>query len=253
MQTRKQTITSLSVPPKAERHGVTPQYEGSTFNALLLSALVTYKKILADGVQRALKDPNAHVTPQNYQMEYEQLIQDQNEIGWLQTFRGRWAKQWTSCYILRTTQERAASPKEAATTWVQNCSKFFLSRWWELWKIRTAERHGHDLETRTARLHSVVQSHLEHLYNERPHIMPVDRHIFPHANAIDHLESPGSLDAKLEWCLEMSTAIQASKTQAARRGILTNQDIRMYMPQDNLPSSVALHQEPSASHAADGT
>lgn len=121
-----------------------------------------------------------------------------------------------------------------------------------LWKLRTNERHGYDLETKQARLRSVVQSHLEDLYKDRLRIMPVDRHIFPHNTAIDHLESDGSLETKLEWCLEVRTAIQASMAQALSRGITTNQDIRTYMTQDDSTSPEAPRPEPHASQTAEG-
>ena len=195
--------------------------------------------ILIDGVTRSLHLRNANVNHHDYPPEYHQLIHDQNDIGWLQLFRCRWAKEWTSCYIAVAQQQGIPKPTMEARKWVQNSGKFLLQQWWALWKLRTEERHGHDQETKAAKLRDVVMSQLEALYRYRLTIMPVDRRIYPYENAHQHLNCADSLETKLEWCLEVSTAIQASHTQATQRGIQANQNIQNYMSQRGQPPPLA--------------
>ena len=99
----------------------------------------------------------------------------------------------------------------------------------ELWKTRNEERHGKDQEARTAKLQAEVESRLKELYQEYHNIMPVDRAIYPFRTAQEHLHSHGTLDTKLDWCLDTHSAIMASKQQAQERGIQANLDIQRYM------------------------
>jgi len=51
-------------------------------------------QILESGIRRVQQGDVSHIDASQYPTNYRPLIQQQNRIGWIQLFRGRWVQQW---------------------------------------------------------------------------------------------------------------------------------------------------------------
>lgn len=92
------------------------------------------------------------------------------------------------------------SEKESdGSAWVRKLGTQLLSAWFDLWEIRNKERHGKDLAEQKLKRREFLTSQLEELYSYRDHIMPADRHIYPHATAEKHVTHRPNLDGLEDW------------------------------------------------------
>jgi hypothetical protein len=178
---------------------------------------------------------------QRFPIKYQQVIHDQDSIGWFQLFRCRWAKTWSLISdddsVLNSGRN---TPAIGIPQWVKRCGRTLLNAWWELWTLRNEERHGVDRETTRLRLYTTLQIQLEELYSRREQVMPVDRNIYPYASAQAHLDSGTNHNSLLEWCQEHRSVILASCHQATSRGITRNHGIPQFiLPACRSPATVS--------------
>ena len=185
--------------------------------------------ILVAGVTHCFRDDGSGLCTQQYPPEYARLIQQQNAIGWMHLFRGRWTKEWKQCQYRWARSRPIPNAVEVANKWVHLQSRTMLDQWWKLWKLRNEERHGWDTASREARQRPVIQSKLEELYSYRDKMMQVDTDVFPYPTAQAHMEAQQSLTSLQEWCMDNGPAIRASCTQAQKLGITGTGDIRSYL------------------------
>ena len=139
--------------------------------------------LLIKGIQAGLEQLNAMILPHTVSPHYQDLVHAQNEIGWLNLFRGRWAMAWRTCWSNSAAQRGDNQPTITASKIVKHCGQILLSQWLNLWNLRNEECHGRDQEETKARIEQETQSMLQEIYSLRLGIMPVDQHIYPYATA----------------------------------------------------------------------
>lgn len=189
--------------------------------------------ILRDGLTRY----HLHLAPlltNDYPEKYGSLIRNQNLIGWDQLYRARWAVEWT-----KFQDQYAAHPLTneyvSGQTWILGLGRLILDQWFQLWKLRNADRHTRDnllLRESRARL---IHSELRHLYTFRFKVCPNDRRLFKDS-ADAHLQHQGSLDALEEWIHMYRPAIMASVEQASKLGISQTRTITDYPSFNPIPT-----------------
>ena len=208
----------------------------------------TILDILCKGIQCSFTIDRPYVPTDMYPPEYHPLINDQNAIGWIQLFRGRWAKKWKQCYAEFAVKGNPLHATAEASKWVHSCGRLLLSQWCTLWRLRNEDQHNKTREETTERLQNETWSRLEELYRAMPQIMPVDRQLYPFATALEHFGSPAPMETKLEWCHDVGPVIQASSHQASILGIQSNTSIQHYYRAQTATNIIPA--QPSSSNAA---
>ena len=167
--------------------------------------------ILRDGIQRWFRSESPPSITE-YPTLYSSLIIDQTAIGWVHLFRGRWALQWNelhSQYLTRThTQHTPSNAK-----WITKLGIMCLREWLEVWKLRSADRHGKDKAAQTINRTAHLLAQLEELYALKHKVLPAHRHLFL-SDAQTHLESTRALDSLEDWIHAFRPAILSSVKQA---------------------------------------
>ena len=107
-----------------------------------------------------------HVYPSDFPERYDQLIVDQNHIGWYNFFRGRLAKQWTKLQNDYLNHLDKHTSKKNGTTWTTNLAHLLLQKWFDLWDDRNTARHGRDLKEQWAKKHVQLQREVELIYEQ---------------------------------------------------------------------------------------
>lgn len=185
--------------------------------------------ILVEGIQGVLSGNTNGISTRHYDEKYHTLIHQQNEIGWCQAFKGRWAIEWRQSYIQGDTMHQQRPTQHDAMIWVKERGRTLLAQWWDLWKIRNEEQHGKETGQQTQYTQKVVQSQMEEIYSYKNKVMRVDHNIYPYSTAKEHMESSTNMESLQDWCLENRPAIMASCSQAEKQGIAGTGDIRLMM------------------------
>ena len=107
-----------------------------------------------------------HLYPGDFPERYDQLIVDQNHIGWYNFMRGRLAKQWIKIQDGYLHHTKNHCTKKNGTTWATNLAHLLLEQWFKLWDERNAARHGRDLQQQWAKKQAQLQREVELLYEQ---------------------------------------------------------------------------------------
>lgn len=110
----------------------------------LLSAL------LLDGLRQwFISTTDLHLCPERYHPALRNIIIEQNKIGWIQIFLGRFSTAWSqlqrhfsSCHSSTNDQ----NPQDS--DWQAKLIQLIWAQWYSLWKQWNYEVHGHDERTR---------------------------------------------------------------------------------------------------------
>ncbi len=105
---------------------------------------MTLGAILVVGLQRCFRNGDDALPPMLYPARYGNVINEQNAIGWIQLFRGRWTTSWKACQSQWYRSNGIPNADQLATKWVHRAGRLLLDQWWKLWKLRNTERHGRD-------------------------------------------------------------------------------------------------------------
>ena len=170
------------------------------------------------------------VTLPSHLQRYNIPVTDQENIGWIQLFRGRWATTWKSTH----TKHYAGTRRYDSRSWISNLSKIFLDAAKELWIQRNHDIHGHDATERNRRLHQVVTAEITR-WSERKHEMcPIHREIIPS----DTTTFCASRDTTIldAWIRQWRPVFKKSICDAKRMSVTNNSSIRhFFQPRKEKP------------------
>ncbi len=178
--------------------------------------------ILREGLTRFHRQLGS-MTADQYPNKYHSLIQQQNQIGWDQLYRGRWSKEWPN---LQTQYQRTRTTNNT-TKWMIGLGRLLFYCWLELWKLRNEQRHSKDATAQHLQRAQILQSELRQLYEYKFKVCPTDAHLF-HNTVEQHIADHPSLDTIETWILTNKAAIIASAEQATRMGITRNRLLDEY-------------------------
>ena len=85
--------------------------------------------------------------PTKYDLDLHFLIESQNEIGWLNLFKGIWSKQWIIMQNKWYTQNKMSESE----IWPIGITSLCWSMWIQLWELRNGHHHGIEMEDRIRR------------------------------------------------------------------------------------------------------
>jgi hypothetical protein len=210
----------------------------SETHTTLLDKLHTYwptdphlQDILRDGSTRVHHSLPQIVPHDQYPDRFTPLIESQNNIGWINLYRGRWSVHWKTLHTDYAQRQNWSTDEKDGSRWVRKCGQLLLERWKILWKTRNMERHGADEHQRKLNLQQIVRSQVEEYYTLRDQVMQVDRTaLFPYQTAHAHLSTNShSLQNLQEWIMDHRPLTIASAAQAQQHRITGTQDIRAWL------------------------
>ena len=192
--------------------------------------------IISDGLLRVHNNLAPSVPCENYHPSYHQLIESQNQIGWIQIYRGKWSREWVKAHEKYARHREWDSEDSDGPAWVHKCGNFLLERWKVLWTLRNTERHGKDEKEKQTNLQNLLLPQLEHYYRLAQRVIPVDKALlFPYQDATTHLDQTQNLEQLQEWILDNLPRAEASASQACRHSRNGTQDIRTWFPPPRAP------------------
>lgn len=192
--------------------------------------------IISDGLLRVHNNIAPTVPCDHYTLRYHQLIASQNQIGWIQLYRGKWSKEWAIAHANYARHCEWDSENSDGSAWVQNCGHYLLERWKVLWALRNTERHGKDEQEKKNNLQNSLLPQLEHYYRLAQTVIQADKILlFPYQDAATHLAKTQNLEQLQEWILDNLPRAEASASQARRHSRNGTQDIRTWFPPPRAP------------------
>jgi hypothetical protein len=103
-----------------------------------------------------------------YDYDIQQLIYQQNKIGWRQLFHGRYSVEWAKIqeihYRSSKNDDESSTVKKSGERWLVNLILFVWDKWYALWKQRNQELHGVDALTRAAAEQKEIRRQLRDIY-----------------------------------------------------------------------------------------
>ena len=128
--------------------------------------------VLTDGLQAGFDDEE--LDPAEYSMHLYFLIVSQNNIGWLNLFKGLWSKQ---CL---TAHEEYCKCNEIPkkNLWTIGVTSLCWTMWMQLWKIRNGHHHGVEQDDKSRRTREKLCYQLKDLYDKKPKTLAMDQDIF---------------------------------------------------------------------------
>jgi hypothetical protein len=167
------------------------------------------------------------MNPNQYPAKYDQLIRDQNKIGWNHLYRARWSNEWNTLQGHYLRHRGGTEPQVTDLTWVVGLGRILLNQWLDVWKLRNEQRHGIDQARQSRIREQALQTELRSLYSYKTKVCPSDTSIF-HESAEAHLTQHPNLDSIETWIAIHKDAIKASSDIANRLGIRRNRTLHEY-------------------------
>jgi signal transduction histidine kinase len=189
------------------------------------------QEVVLQGVQRWFSTPQEFsLSTEGYNSDIQQLIHQQNRIGWRQLFHGRYSVEWAKLQEThyRSLQRDDASSsiiKQTGERWLVNLILFVWDKWYTLWKQRNQELHGDDVLTRAAAERKEIQRQLQDIYQRRQDLEPrVQELLF--ADVTHHYEVP--LSVTRNWLAAHTGLIGESMRRVKAKAIQGVRSIRTY-------------------------
>ena len=114
------------------------------------------------------------IRPHRHPDELTQLICQQNLIGWHHMFSGRFSQLWADLQDTYHAREKQPDDPKQRTgqRWQVLINSCLLDQWFEVWKQRNQEVHGHDAHTRDMAARAEVERRLRALYAVKEQMEP---------------------------------------------------------------------------------
>ena len=117
--------------------------------AATLNIHKTLVQIMIDGIQAffagdIVNHGNPFLIPENYPNKFQELVRQQNRIGWLNFIRGRWSKQWQLLQGEQTKKQRHSDADTIRGNWAAKIIQAIWDSVFEAWQQRNVDAHGDD-------------------------------------------------------------------------------------------------------------
>ena len=93
-------------------------------------------QILEQGLARVHRGDTSEIDATEYPEVYRELLRQQNKLGWIQLYRGRWACQWIKLHETWSTDWDPNTIYTSGIDWVSVVGRVLLASWLELWRTR---------------------------------------------------------------------------------------------------------------------
>jgi len=184
--------------------------------------------IIWRGMESVFSESTEGVTKTDFPDQYRTLIDQQNQIGWIHVFRGRWSVEWQKAHESWAIMNPHQCIKRKGKDWISDLGGKLLGAWIDLWTLRNDERHSKTVQDRETTMKAIVRSQMDEIYSYRDRLCPVDKDLIPHVDVDTHMEEASSLEALQDWCIDTYQAVLASVRQATLLGVQRNGRIEDY-------------------------
>ena len=132
--------------------------------------------IALEGLMSYLEDRDFHL---NHIPEgCEQLIEEQEEIGWNNFVKGRWSKEWCRLQEEHLETQQLRTEKNNGTTWVTSMISVLWTDVCELWEMRNQDRHGRNKTEQAEAKRAQAIREVEVLYQLASEVREEDSDLF---------------------------------------------------------------------------
>ena len=114
------------------------------------------------------------IRPHRHPPELTQLICQQNLIGWGQIFQGRFSRLWAAIQDNFYAREHKPDDPKRRTgqRWQVTIISSLMDQWFDVWKLRNQDVHGHDAHSRDVAARAEVERRLRALYAMKDKMEP---------------------------------------------------------------------------------
>jgi hypothetical protein len=206
----------------------------------------TLTRILTDGLHVWFHTEDT-LLPTKYPAKYEQLIRQQNRIGWRQLFSGRlsleWARHQNDHLFVRQQRQQDTQPaaikrsdSRTGHTWAAAIIQAIWEQWFDVWTMRNAEVHGHDQRTRNEQRECHNVARLQEIYDNGHLLEPSVRDKLLYPTMEEHVQH--SRHTLHNWLAIHEATIAQSIKQATKRAIHGVRSIKSYLIPGRPPDAV---------------
>jgi hypothetical protein len=126
---------------------------------------------------------------------YDELIDEQNAIGWEHFIRGKVSAQWNELQYRHTKRYNLQTDAEG---WLGKLVKLMANSSFRLWELRNGCRHGTDDATKQQAKKDQAHRELRCLYLQRENVLPQDTKLFRETVDIHLLDTTSQIR---DWIL----------------------------------------------------
>ena len=181
-------------------------------------------QIALEGIQSLVEDRDfqpPRLSPAQRQI-YQQLIDEQCEIGWHNFLKGRWSTEWCRLQEAHLQSMNAITHHKNGKRWVVDMIACLWRDIFALWAIRNEQRHGRDSSVKATKEREQLLREIDLLFESACDIHPDDAAIFDGVVYEELVETcTGNIYA---WKKNWEPAIIASKARYKRELRLGGQD-----------------------------
>jgi hypothetical protein len=185
--------------------------------------------VLLRGLRQLLCDHSATLASDRLPAHIEKAVEAQNEIGWKQILKGRFATQWMEIQR-RHIQADPALRKDktkSATTWKKEVCFHLWINLHEGWKLRNKDKHGHDAAEYETKKKQRLQPALRRLYNMKDSLAATDRVLL--RGTMEERQASMRADVLEAWIANMTPLITKLAQRAEKNRKDGNKEIYEYM------------------------
>ena len=162
--------------------------------------------------------------PTTYPPDYQQLIKEQNTIGWEHIFQGRLTTQWATIQQWHYLGYPKVKGRDGQS-WSRKMLLHIFDHWNTLWDSRNQDRHGKDLTTRAKAIKEQTIRELEILYSIRHTVLQRDSNLY-YDNIDEHKAKP--TNTIRQWINTYQPLILKSAKDAKTNSLLHVKPITTY-------------------------
>ena len=199
--------------------------------------------VLVTGISQWLNGQDT-MSPKDFPPKYNQLVLQQNDIGWRQFFNGRMSTEWARIqdnyiYIasLRRSDELRHTPMRQqrqqprfrnGTHWTGEYITVLWQQWYKVWFQRNATIHGHDRASRALQQQRADAHRLQSIYQNRHLMEPSVQDLL--FDTIEEHQQHRSHNTIHNWLSIHETTFIQSVKQVSKQAIQGVQSIKSYFP-----------------------
>jgi hypothetical protein len=155
---------------------------------------------------------------------YNDVIVQQNAIGWDHFICGKVTKEWQRVQYMHAKRYGLVKQSEG---WVRDLIKLMANSPFQLWELRNQCRHGHDNATRQQSMSEQAHREIRCLYLLQPQVLIQDKNIF-RASVDDHLSE--LVPQLCSWIVHNKKLILHSVKVAKAQAKLHTHQIQSFFP-----------------------
>jgi hypothetical protein len=172
--------------------------------------------VIVDGLEAWFNDtafPEARHPP-----GVQELIKDQNEIGWEQLFYGRFSTKWKEYQKAELKRQRQEQKEHnCGSPWIRTVIEIIWEAVRDEWKLRNDVRHGKDDEEKALKQMEQAERQIKHWYEKKKWMeTEVQRLVFKDS-VHEELKNLKDTQSRQQWLAQWGPLFEASLIRARKK------------------------------------